>query len=83
MIAAIVAAALGAKRRKDPGPKPIVPGTNVYLLKPDGTSPAKEGRLIITPHTELYDDGGNFSVATDVEGDNGGRLLYGRGRSRH
>ena len=67
MLAAIVAAALGAKRRNDPGPKPIVPGTKVYLLKPDGTSPAKEGGLIITPHTELYDDDGNLSVATDVE----------------
>ena len=69
MIAAALAVSLGAKPRrlKEPGPKPIVPGTKVYLLKPDGTSPAKEGRLIITPHTELYDDDGNFSVATDVE----------------
>ena len=47
MITAIVAAALGAKRLKELGPKPIIPGTKVYLLKPDGTSPAKEGRLII------------------------------------
>ena len=69
MIAAALAVSLGAKPRrlKEPGPKPIVPGSKTYLLKPDGTSPAKEGRLIITPHTELYDDDGNFSVATDVE----------------
>ena len=60
MIAAALAVSLGAKPRrlKDPGPTPIVPGSKVYLLKPDGTSPAKEGRLIITPHTELYDDDG-------------------------